>query len=45
MKVTILDDYVDVVRTLERYFADQFARVLAYAAGEPYGVVNPGARR
>jgi D-3-phosphoglycerate dehydrogenase len=27
---------------LERYFADQFERVLAYAAGKPYGVVNPG---
>ena len=28
---------------LERYFSDQFERVLAYAAGKPYGVVNPEA--
>ncbi|HYC48063.1 MAG TPA: D-2-hydroxyacid dehydrogenase family protein [Burkholderiales bacterium] len=28
---------------LERYFSDQFERVLAYARGAPYGVVNPKA--
>ena len=28
---------------LENYFSDQFARVLAYAAGKPFGVVNPEA--
>ena len=26
---------------MENYFSDQFKRVLAYAAGQPYGVVNP----
>jgi D-3-phosphoglycerate dehydrogenase / 2-oxoglutarate reductase len=28
---------------LENYFSDQFERVLAFAAGKPYGVVNPAA--
>jgi D-3-phosphoglycerate dehydrogenase / 2-oxoglutarate reductase len=28
---------------MENYFSDQFARVQAYAAGKPYGVVNPAA--
>jgi D-3-phosphoglycerate dehydrogenase len=28
---------------MENYFSDQFKRVLAYAAGKPYGVVNPDA--
>jgi len=28
---------------LERYFSDQFSRVLAYANGKPYGIVNPAA--
>ena len=28
---------------LEHYFSDQFERVLAFAAGKPYGVVNPAA--
>jgi D-3-phosphoglycerate dehydrogenase len=28
---------------LENYFSDQFDRVLAFAAGKPYGVVNPAA--
>lgn len=28
---------------MENYFSDQFKRVLAYAAGLPYGVVNPEA--
>jgi D-3-phosphoglycerate dehydrogenase len=28
---------------LENYFSDQFDRVLAFAAGTPYGVVNPEA--
>ena len=28
---------------MENYFSDQFKRVLAYAAGKPYGVVNPAA--
>jgi D-3-phosphoglycerate dehydrogenase len=28
---------------MENYFSDQFQRVLAYAAGKPYGVVNPEA--
>jgi D-3-phosphoglycerate dehydrogenase len=28
---------------MENYFSDQFQRVLAFAAGKPYGVVNPAA--
>jgi D-3-phosphoglycerate dehydrogenase / 2-oxoglutarate reductase len=28
---------------MENYFADNFKRVLAFAAGKPYGVVNPAA--
>ncbi len=28
---------------MENYFNDQFKRVLAYAMGKPYGVVNPAA--
>lgn len=28
---------------MENYFSDQFKRVLAFAAGKPYGVVNPAA--
>lgn len=28
---------------MENYFSDNFKRVLAYAAGKPYGVVNPEA--
>ena len=28
---------------MENYFADQFKRVLAFVAGQPYGVVNPAA--
>jgi D-3-phosphoglycerate dehydrogenase / 2-oxoglutarate reductase len=28
---------------MENYFSDNFKRVLAYAAGQPYGVVNPAA--
>ena len=28
---------------LENYFSDQFDRVAAFAAGKPYGVVNPAA--
>jgi D-3-phosphoglycerate dehydrogenase len=28
---------------LENYFSDQFDRLLAFAAGKPYGVVNPAA--
>ncbi len=28
---------------MENYFSDNFKRVLAYAAGKPYGVVNPAA--
>ncbi len=28
---------------MENYFSDQFRRVLAYAMGKPYGVVNPAA--
>ena len=28
---------------MENYFADNFKRVLAFAAGTPYGVVNPAA--
>ena len=28
---------------MENYFADQFKRVLAFAAGQPYGVVNSAA--
>ena len=28
---------------LGRYFSDQFSRVLAYANGKPYGIVNPAA--
>ena len=30
---------------LERYYADQFARVLAFARGQPVDVANPGAGR
>ena len=29
---------------MENYFGDQFKRVVAYAAGTPYGIVNPAAR-
>ncbi len=28
---------------MENYFGDQIKRVLAFAAGKPYGVVNPAA--
>lgn len=30
---------------MENYFSDNFKRVLAYAAGKPYGVVNPEAHQ
>jgi D-3-phosphoglycerate dehydrogenase len=52
MKVAILDDYFDSVRTLDCFrkldghqvtvFTDIFDQVNAFAAGQSINVVNPG---
>jgi hypothetical protein len=45
MKISILDDYHDTLRTLEYevQFSDVFDQIDAYAAGTPINVVNPTA--
>jgi hypothetical protein len=50
MKIAILDDYFDTLRTLPCFeydlqFSDVFDQIIAYAAGAPTNVVNPGVLR